>query len=408
MKLASKLLFLSKQDSSNIGYTLTELLIGFSLASVVIGAAGFGLVNTLLLDQKASAKGSIRYNTDRSLEFIAEEVKLGRKVEADAVAALDEAPDFTLPNGAKPILVIQIPDIPQRIIYSIEPATDVWLGSHVIKRWGPSLNLEGQYEDSEINNPENWESHVLIDNIDDTSITQNCPEDWQSTNTDALQGFNACVDPNERLVKMNLATKTTNSTWKKDITYNVETMAFTRSNIVQGFSENAPSFTITDQQLVIDGPANITFEVLGGEITCGADGDDIPVETKLYVDGTEETWDTNASLNLSNQPAGTSFDVESIAGDGSMCDGHDMTVSSNHSNSPQLEVLVNGDPAPDLTPFANQNTIEFFLQNYIKDGKVNIANNQAIYLFELGTTDQGDSAFDMQDNVVLATVENAK
>ncbi|MGK7939847.1 MAG: hypothetical protein AB4062_06795 [Crocosphaera sp.] len=407
MKLASNLLLFIKKNSADSGYTLTELLIGCSLTSVVIGCASFGLAHSLLLDQKASAKGSIQYNSNSSLEFITEEVKLGRKVEADAVAALDEAPDFTLPEGAKPILVIQVPDVPQRIIYYTKPATDVWFGPHVIERWGPNFNGQGQYEESEINNPETWESQVLIDQIDDTSITSTCPQGWQSTNSDAVKGFNACVDPTERLVKMNLATIATNPTWKNDINYEASTMAFTRSNIVQGFSENAATFTITDKQLVIDGPANITFEVLGGEITCGADGEDIPVQTKLYIDGNQETWDTNASLNLSNQPAGTSFDVESIAGDGSICDGHDMTVASNHSNSPQLEVLVNGDPVPDVTPFANQNTIEFFLRNYVKDGKISIANNQAIYLFELGTTDQEQSAFDLQDNVVLATVENA-
>ena len=408
MKLAFKLLSFTKKDNSNSGYTLTELLIGFALSCLVVGAAGFGLVNTLLMDQKASAKGTIQHNTDRSLEFITEEVKLGRKVEADAVAALDKAPDFTLPDGAKPILVLQVPNVPQRIIYYTKPATDIWLGPTVIERWGPNFNLQGQYKEDEINNPETWESHVLIDNIDGTSMTSNCPQDWQSTNTDALQGFNACVDPQERLVKMNLATITTNSTWKKDVTYQVETMAFTRSNVIQGFSENAPSFTIANKQLILDGPANITFEVLGGDITCGAGGADIPVTTNLYIDGNQQTWDGNSSLNLPNQPAGTSFDVESISGDGSTCDGINMTVSSTETNTPQLEVLVNGDPVPDYTPFANQNTIEFFLQEYVKDGKINIATNQVIYLFELGTTSQSNSAFDLQDNVVLATVENAQ
>ncbi|MDJ0510877.1 MAG: hypothetical protein QNJ64_16715 [Crocosphaera sp.] len=403
MKLSSLL----KKNRSNAGYTLTELLMGCSLSALVVGVAGFGLVNTLLLDQKASAKGTMQYNTNRSLEFITEEVKLGRKVEADAVAALDEVPEFTLPDGAKPILAFQVPNVPRRIFYYIKPATDVWLGSYVIERWGPGFNANGQYKESEINNPETWESHVLIDNIDDTSITPNCPPDWQSSNPDAPRGFNVCVDPNERLVKMNLTTTETNPTWKNDLNYEASTMAFTRSNVVQGFSENAPSFTITKKKLILDEAANIKFQVLGGEITCGAGGEDIPVNTNLYIDGNEQTWDENSSLELSNQPAGTTFDVESIAGDGSICNGHDVTVSSTDSSDPQLEVLVNGDELPDYTPFDNQNTIEFFLQKYVKNRKIDIADNQAIYLFELGTSDQSSDAFDMQDNAVLATVESA-
>lgn len=407
MKLAFKLLSFIKKDNSNSGYTVTELLIGFALSCVVVGAAGFGLVNTILMDQKASAKGTIQYNTDRSMEFITEEIKLGRKIEADAVAALDEAPDFTLPEGAKPILVIQVTDVPQRIIYYTRPATDIWLGSTVIERWGPNFNLQGQYKEDEINNPEKWESHVLIDNIDGNSMTSSCPQDWQSTNTNAPQGFNACVDPQERLVKMNLTTTTTNSTWKKDVNYNVETMAFTRSNVAQGFNDNVPRFTITNKQLVLDTQANVTWQYLGRDITCGATGPDVPVETNLYIDGNKQTWDTNSSpsLTLPNQPAGTTFDVESIAGDGSMCGGYEKTVSSTDTNSPQLEVLVHGDPVPDYAPFADQETINHFVQNYVKDGKIHLASNQAIYLFELGTNNQSNAAFDLQDNVVLAIVE---
>ena len=406
MKLASKFLSLIKKDSSNAGYTLTGLLISCSLSSLVVGFAGFGLVNTLLLDQKASAKGTMQYNADRSLEFITGEVKVGRKIEADAVAALSEAPDFILPDGAKPILVVQVPDVPQPIVYYTKPASGVWLGPNVIERWGPNFNIQGQYEESEINNPETWESQVLIDNIDNTSITSNCPQDWQSTNSDAPQGFNACVDPQEKLVKMNLATTTTNPTWKNDVNYEASTMAFTRSNVVQGFSENVPSFTITNKQLTLDEPADIKFEVLGGEITCGPGGANIPVSTSLYVDGSKQTWEANSVLNLPNQPSGTTFDVESIAGDGSICGGGKVKVSSTQTDSPQLKVLVNGDSVPDITPFDNQNNIEFFLRNYIKDGKVNIADNQAIYLFELGTKNQSSRAFDMQDNVVLATIDN--
>ncbi|MGK7884430.1 MAG: hypothetical protein AB4057_07365, partial [Crocosphaera sp.] len=199
----------------------------------------------------------------------------------------------------------------------------------------------------------------------------------------------------EKLVKLNIATTVDNKTWQKNVNYQVETMAFARSSI----------FTITNKKLTTTTPSDIKFEVLGGEITCSAEGVNIPVETNLYINENKQTWNTNSALTLSNQAAGTSFDVESISGDGSICNGLGMTVSTTDTNTPQVVVLVNGDPVPDITPFANQNTIDFFLREYVEDGKVKIAENQAIYLFELGTTNQESSAFDLQDNVVLATVD---
>ncbi len=400
------LLSLIRKNNPNTGASLVEMLLGSALMSFVIAIAGWGLVHFLMLDQKASAKGNIQFNSNRALEFITEEVKLGRRIESDAVTALAEAPDFTLPNGAKPIIVLQVPNLSQPVIYYTKPAEDIWEGPNVIERWGPNFTEEGEYDPTEINNPQSWESHLLIDSIDNTAQTPDCPTGWQATKTDATRGFNACVNPQEKLVKLNLATTADNKTWKKNINYQVETMAFARSNIPQGFTEDTPIFNVNNNQLTLEGSANIRFEVLGGEITCGAGGEDIPVSTHLYVDDTEHTWDTNSALTLTNQAAGTTFDVKSISDGRPNCNVN-MEVSTSNTNTSQVKVLLDGDPVPDIEPFANQNSIEVFLRKYVANGKIKIADNEAIYLFELGTTDQESAAYDFQDNVVLATVETS-
>ncbi|MDJ0598764.1 MAG: hypothetical protein QNJ37_08005 [Crocosphaera sp.] len=404
----TKLLPLIKKNNPNSGATLLEILLGSALMSFIVGIAGFGLVHILSVEQKASAKGEIQANSNRALEFLTDEIKLGRRIESDAVAALAEAPDFTLPSGAKPILVFQVPDVPQRIVYYTKPAENIWEGPNVLERWGPPMDENGQYDPAEINNPENWEYHVLIDSIDDTAQTPNCSPDWRPSNVDATQGFNACVNPEEKLVKLNLATTTTNKTWREDVNYQVQSMAFARSNITQGFTGDAPIFEINNKQLTIPKPANVKFEVLGGAITCGAGGVNIPVTTYLYKDDTKQVWDTSSALSLSNQPAGTTFDVESIKDeDRTVCNKEKLAVSSTDSDSPRIRVLVNGDPVPDVTPFDNQTTIDDFLEGYIEDGKIKLAENQAIYLFELGSnSDTGSATFDLQDNVVLATVDS--
>ncbi len=398
---------LIRKNNPNTGATLIEILLGSILTSFVVSIAGWGLVQFLTVDQKASAKGIIQFNSNRALEFISEEIKLGRRIESSAVAALAEAPDFTLPDGAKPIIVLQVPNLSQPVIYYTQPAEDIWEGPEMIMRWGPTIDDRGQYEPTEINNPENWQYSVLIDSIDNRSQTPNCPTDWQPTNTDATQGFNACVNPQGKLVKINLATTADNKTWKENINYEVETMAFARSNINQGFTDDESIFIVNNKQLTLEKSATVRFEVLGGEITCGAGGVDIPVATNLYVNDNQQSWDTNSVLTLTNQAAGTTFDVESIAGDGSICSGAGLTVSTTNTNTPQVVVLLDGDPVPDITPFAEQNSIEFFLREYVEDGKIKLADNEAIYLFELAETDQESSAFDLQDNVVLATVESS-
>ncbi len=377
--------------------------------SFVVGIAGWGLVYILAVEQKASAKQTIQYNSNRALEFLTDEIRLGRKIDSDAVVALDEAPDFTLPSGAKPIVVFQVPDVPQRIIYYTRPIEEgeVWEGPDVIERWGPRFNEEGQYDETEINNPENWEASILIDSIDNTAHTPSCETGWQASNTDSTEGFNACVNPDEKLVKLNLATTTSNKTWREDVDYQVENMAFAKSNIVQGFTEDTPVFTLNNKQLILAQSANVKFEVLGGAITCGAGGVNIPVTTYLYKDETKQTWDTSSPLTLPNQPAGTTFDVKSVKDENKeFCSKKDLAVSSTDSDNPRVRVLVNGDPVPDVTPFDNQTTIDVFLWDYIEDGKISLAENQAIYLFELGSNDDtGSATFDLQDNVVLTTVD---
>ncbi len=405
--LISKILKISYKNN-NSGFSLVELLLGVSLTSFILSMSWFGLIYIMSEDRKAAAKADIQYNTNRSIEFITEEIRSSYKVESDAVKALSEAPSFILPNGAKPVIIMQVYNVPQRIIYYTEPASGVWLGPNVVKRWGPSFNDQGEYETTEINNPGSWKSHVLVDNIDNTDTVSNCLPNWKRSNLDSVQGFNACVDPQERLVKFNMTTVSNNITWKKKISYEVETVAFVRGNEMQGFTENETAFTIVDNRLVLNKSSQIKFEILGGQITCGAGGVDIPVTTNIYINDVQHAWDSSSSLTLPNQSVGTTFDIESIAGNGSICNGFTMGFSSNDFSTSQVEVLVDGSLVPDILPFHDQNEIEFFLQKYVVDGKIKLADNQVIYLFELGTTNKNSSAFDLQDNVVLGIVEPNK
>ena len=79
---------------------------------------------------------------------------------------------------------------------------------------------------------------------------------------------------------------------------------------------------------------------------------------------------------------------------------------NSHDESPAVLVLRDGDDVPDISGFDNQADAVHFIQQYI-DADTNTMTldvNQAIYLFELGTTDLDSSAADFQDAVVLVTL----
>lgn len=82
-----------------------------------------------------------------------------------------------------------------------------------------------------------------------------------------------------------------------------------------------------------------------------------------------------------------------------------MTVNSADA-LPYVKVLRDGDGVPAIPGFLNQNSIEDYLQPYVNSntGKISLEENQAIYLFELGTTDLNSPAADFQDLVALVSL----
>ena len=53
------------------------------------------------------------------------------------------------------------------------------------------------------------------------------------------------------------------------------------------------------------------------------------------------------------------------------------------------------------TMFKEQSNIAAFVRNFVVDGHVVLGENEAIYLFELGTTNMSSDAADFQDLVVV-------
>ncbi|NQZ57629.1 MAG: hypothetical protein HRT88_09225, partial [Lentisphaeraceae bacterium] len=81
-----------------------------------------------------------------------------------------------------------------------------------------------------------------------------------------------------------------------------------------------------------------------------------------------------------------------------------MDIDGSPSALANVMILTNGQEVPNIEGYLDQGDVEDFLNGYIdEDGKVTIADDQAIVLFELGTTNLTSAAADFQDLVVLMT-----
>jgi hypothetical protein len=166
----------------------------------------------------------------------------------------------------------------------------------------------------------------------------------------------------------------------------------------------------------------MTVRYLGGEITCGPGGSVIPTSGTINLNPTTGPKTSQAlgavgvDVTFSNVAAGTTLDITGVAGNRSTCGRHYFTANSKNNPGTQVLTLVDGDTVPLFTPYGGQRTIDSFLSSTSTNpltglpiinsttGKVALAKNQVIYLFELGTTNANSAAYDMQDMVVLATI----
>lgn len=75
-------------------------------------------------------------------------------------------------------------------------------------------------------------------------------------------------------------------------------------------------------------------------------------------------------------------------------------------NSPQVVVLKNGDDVPSIPAFQDQTNLAVFVDPYVNvaTGKIVLQDNQAIYLFELGTSNLSSPSADFQDLVIMITL----
>ena len=258
---------LLKINKSNSGFTLTELLVGLLMGTIVVGGLGFGLVNLLQNTQSQTARSEAKNNSARALDFITDEVKRAIAIENTSANAngFDNA-DKTV------VFALDIPEVngdsdpdgdgnlfgvdddtttPERIVYFLESSDGTnWEGPLVLNRWGPPFGDNGDYTDGA------WQTQALIDGISDTTLTAGAIQcdPGQTTTPASPAGFYACIQDEisaQLYLTSGIGVGRTEENKKKIIdTYTANTQVVARARTAPGNnSNNFISYTMSYKTL---------------------------------------------------------------------------------------------------------------------------------------------------------------
>jgi hypothetical protein len=152
----------------------------------------------------------------------------------------------------------------------------------------------------------------------------------------------------------------------------------------------------------------VNIRVAGVSFESG--GTDLPVALWVSVDGggwnlafygTESQVDAGSVVFTQNISPGSTINL-AVRG-GNSTNGWTETVWT-LAPSPNVEALIDGDPLPtDSSAFTTGDPESFMTQFIDANNEVVAGPRDVIHVFEVGSTNPGDSYFDMQDIVVVTT-----
>ncbi|MCH2175996.1 MAG: hypothetical protein MK193_09750 [Lentisphaeria bacterium] len=189
-------------------------------------------------------------------------------------------------------------------------------------------------------------------------------------------------------------------------------------------------FVVDDDKIVLQEDAKTVVTVLGAAISWGTRYD-MKVTTRIYIDvpGSNAeyktpfgSFDNAISGNVNDGQVHTykhpellpkstvistqarSWYKKNNSNSGTQSNHWSNFLTVNESNKKQVKILLNGSEVPNIKGAFNQGDILSFMTDYVgTDGRIVLDENQAIILYELGTTNLESSLADFQDLVLLVT-----
>jgi prepilin-type N-terminal cleavage/methylation domain-containing protein len=197
------------------GFTLIELVLALAIASMFLALVGGGLVVVTKQDRAAAADRTSRYELQRALSFMGNEVQMSEFVNPCPPNSTDIYSPASNSSDHYPVLVLTMPiesGLTKPIVYYVAapPKASVWSGPLVIYRWGPTLNLDGSYSPDKSTTHYSYYNEVVVDKITDkisdkitvADLSTACDNVFTTAVPDQTQGFSACVEPSGSAVKL--------------------------------------------------------------------------------------------------------------------------------------------------------------------------------------------------------------
>lgn len=180
------------------GFTLIELLIASFISIIVIGAAGFGLIQMMSASGTNSDQTERREEVNRAIDFISDEVRRARRV-------WQNYPGSAAVTGTK-VMQLQIPDVDgngfdEIVTYHIvdwaalsSSSKAIWYGPQVLYRTGPAFKSDGEYSIDSGTGLVNTSTDALVDLLDERN-TPACGGQINPTpSSGEVPGFAVCLE----------------------------------------------------------------------------------------------------------------------------------------------------------------------------------------------------------------------
>jgi prepilin-type N-terminal cleavage/methylation domain-containing protein len=301
------------QGNNNKGFTLTELLVAAAISVVVIGGAGYALMESQKSSRAATTQVDARTEANRALTFITDEIKGARKIidtsnQGATGYAFPRTSGVTssLPADFNPtgtnvrvILALDVPnptnsDANLSVVYYVKDSVSPWVGPKVVYRWGPNFDAKGGYSVDTIGDSTRWQHEALIDRIPDSNSylgTNPCLSS-DITVKASNAGFGACIDSTGRSATILMSRindqkdwNSSNTTTKNNSVFSSQLKAFARGDSKNtGFTGDMQLQTTTASSTSISTQAAKTIRIqqLGSSYACTSTGGAI-VTTEVTV-----------------------------------------------------------------------------------------------------------------------------
>jgi prepilin-type N-terminal cleavage/methylation domain-containing protein len=191
------------------GFTLIELLLALAISTIFLALVGSGLVVVSKQDRAAATDRLSRYEVQRALSFIGNEVQMAEQINPCPLAPGEFYTPANNSSAHYPIISLTMPTtsgLTQPIVYYVAapPKNSPWSGPLVIYRWGPMLTLSGAYSAGDAATSYSYYNEVVIDKISATQVPTGCDDIFTNAIPTNPQGFSACVEPNGAAVKLSV------------------------------------------------------------------------------------------------------------------------------------------------------------------------------------------------------------